>query len=149
MWTKFGLGHRITLTPSTICLHSSRASGHKVTIFISFSLCWWQWYNFSANDEWIKTVNFFSSVMKCEMWIDQHDTSVGQRKNPSPRQELNPWPPEHRAGTLSTELRELMESKVILLSLYVIGVLHTDRISSADPVRDSDFFFVPHSCHVD
>ena len=26
---------------------------------------------------------------------------------------LNPWPPEHRAGTLSTELWELMESEVI------------------------------------
>ena len=46
-------------------------------------------------------------------WINQHDTSVGQRKILSPRQESNPWPPEHRAGALSTELRELMESKVI------------------------------------
>ena len=40
-------------------------------------------------------------------WINQHDTSVGQRKILSPR------PPENRAGALSTELRELMESKVI------------------------------------
>jgi len=30
--------------------------------------------------------------------------------NLSPRQESNPWPPEHRAGA---ELPELMESKVI------------------------------------
>ena len=28
----------------------------------------------------------------------------------SPRQELNPWPPKHRAGVLFTELREFMES---------------------------------------
>jgi len=48
-----------------------------------------------------------------ERWIDQHDMSVGQRKNLSPCQELNPWPPEHQAVTLSTELPELMESKVI------------------------------------
>ena len=48
-----------------------------------------------------------------ERWIYEHDTSVGKRKIPSPWQELNPWPPEHRAGTLSTELQELMESKVI------------------------------------
>ena len=46
-------------------------------------------------------------------WINQHDTSMGQRKILSPRQELNPWPPEHRVGALSTELRELMENKVI------------------------------------
>ena len=51
--------------------------------------------------------------MKCEKWTDQHDTSVGQGKNLSPQQELNPWPPEHQAGALSTELWELMESKVI------------------------------------
>ena len=31
---------------------------------------------------------------------DQHDTSVGQRKNLSPRQESNPRPPEYRAGAL-------------------------------------------------
>ena len=49
--------------------------------------------------------------MKCESWTDQHDTSLEQRKNL--QQESNPWHPEHRVGTLSTELRELMESKVI------------------------------------
>ena len=46
-------------------------------------------------------------------WINQHDTSVGQRKILSPWQEPNPWPPEHSAGALSTELGELTESKVI------------------------------------
>ena len=45
-------------------------------------------------------------------WINQHDESVGQRKILSSRQELNPWPPEHRAGAPSTEQPELMESKV-------------------------------------
>ena len=45
--------------------------------------------------------------------IINNDTSVGQRKNLSPRQESNPWPPEQRAGALSTELRELMESEAI------------------------------------
>ena len=38
---------------------------------------------------------------------------MGQRKYLSPQQESNPWPPEHMAGALSTELRELMETKVI------------------------------------
>ena len=51
--------------------------------------------------------------MKYKMWTYQHDTSVEQRKNLSPRQESNPWLPEHRAGALSTELRELTESNVI------------------------------------
>ena len=36
----------------------------------------------------------------------------GKEKSES-RQELNPWPPEHQAGALSTELQEHMESKVI------------------------------------
>ena len=48
---------------------------------------------------------------ECEKWKTfQLDTSVEQRKNLRPRQESNPWPPEHRAGALSTELLELMES---------------------------------------
>ena len=60
----------------------------------------------------MKMVNF---TLGNEMWrwINQHDTSVGQRKILSPRQESNPWPPEHRAGAVSTELRELMASTVI------------------------------------
>ena len=36
----------------------------------------------------------------------------GTKKYLSPQQELNPWPPEHQAGTLSTELREFIKSKV-------------------------------------
>ena len=59
-------------------------------------------------------------------------------KNLSPRQESNPWPPEHQAGALSTEQRELMESKVILLSSYVTGVLHSARISTAEFFMGSD-----------
>ena len=51
--------------------------------------------------------------MKRERWIDQHDMSVGQKKVRVPRQESNPWPPEHWVGDLSTELWELEESKVI------------------------------------
>ena len=34
-------------------------------------------------------------------WINQHTTSVGQRKNLSPRQDSNLRPPKHRAGALS------------------------------------------------
>ena len=61
-----------------------------------------------SSDKLIKMVDF---KLGNEMWrwINQRDMSVGQRKILSSRQESNPWPPEHRAGALSTELRELME----------------------------------------
>jgi len=54
-------------------------------------------------DKLIKMVNF---KLGNEMWrwFNQHDTSVGQRKILSTRQESNPWPTEHRAGALSTHL---------------------------------------------
>ena len=32
-----------------------------------------------------------------------------KEKSLSPRQESNPWPPEHREGALSTQPRELMK----------------------------------------
>ena len=58
-------------------------------------------------------VNFQLGELNVKDEMINNDTSVGQRKNLSPRQELNPWPPKHRAGALSTELRELMESEAI------------------------------------
>ena len=58
-------------------------------------------------------VNFQLGKLHVKDKMINNDTSGGQRKNLSPRQELNPWPPEHRAGALSTELRELMESEAI------------------------------------
>ena len=70
-------------------------------------------------------VNFQLGKLNVKDEIINNDTSVGQRKNLSPRQESNPWPTEHRAGALSTELQELMESEAILLSSYVTCVLHT------------------------
>ena len=95
-------------------------------------------------------------------WINQHDMSMGQRKNLSPWQESNLWPPKHCASTLSTELWELLESKVIKLSSYATSVLTTTMISivaviiawrSGGHVFDSflslGFFFVPCLCHVD
>ena len=51
---------------------------------------------------------------------------------------IDPRSSEHREGALSTELRELTESKVILLSSYVTGVLHIARISTAECIMSSD-----------
>ena len=47
-------------------------------------------------------------------WTDQHDTNVGQTKILSPQRESNPWPPKRRAGALSTELQQLMESNSVI-----------------------------------
>ena len=54
-------------------------------------------------------VNVKLSNVKSELMNER-----GRKENLSPQQEFNPWPPEHWPGALSTEQRELMESKVIL-----------------------------------
>lgn len=41
----------------------------------------------------------------------------------SPQQESNTWPPKHWVGALSTEIQELIESKVISLSSYNVNVI--------------------------
>ena len=93
---------------------------------------------YKENRKYLLTkLSIYECMHLCEMWTDQHGTSVGQRKNLSPRRESNSWPPEHRAGALSTELRELMESIDIYLSSYVTGVLHTSRISTVWPDVES------------
>ena len=60
--------------------------------------------------------------MKCERWIDQHDSSVGKRKTLSPRQESNPGRPEHREAGLSTELRELIARSYTKLNNTQSGI---------------------------
>ena len=44
----------------------------------------------------------------------------------------------HRAAALSTELRELKDSKVTELSSYVTGVMHTARIRTVKVIISSD-----------
>jgi len=61
---------------------------------------------------WIITI-IILIIIATWRWINLHDTSMGSRKILSLRQESNPQPTEHRAGALSTELRELMESEAI------------------------------------
>ena len=60
---------------------------------------------------------------------------MGQRENLSPRQESDLLPPEHRVDVLSTELRELVDNKVISMSSYVTGVLHTARINHIEVIE--------------
>ena len=74
-----------------------------------------------------------------DRWIDQPDISVAQRKNLSPRQESNPWPPKHMAGTLSTELWELMVWRVRSFNwVHVTGILHSVRNSTIKVIVCSD-----------
>ena len=47
------------------------------------------------------TARIWTSLEKWK-WNNQHVTSLGQRKNPSPRQDSNLWPPKHWVGALST-----------------------------------------------
>ena len=61
----------------------------------------------------LKTDSCQNTAVFCEKWTNEHNLSVEQRKNLSPGQGSNPCPPEHWVGALSTELRELKESKVI------------------------------------
>ena len=79
-------------------------------------------------------VNFERVTSSWIRLIDQHDTSLGQRKNRN-RQESNPWPPEILDTALTNDLRELAESKVIYLSSYTTSVLYTQTNPSRTPVK--------------
>ena len=88
-------------------------------------------------------VNFGRVTSSWIRLIDQHGTSLGQRKNRN-RQESNPWPPEILATALTNDLRELAESKVIYLSSYTKSVLHTQTNPSRTPVKSE----LMHSIHL-
>ena len=80
------------------------------------------------------------SFYQKQVWLDQQQSTVQElmkselinmtgvwdkEKHLSPRQELNPWRPKHCVGNLSTELRELIESKVIyLLGAQLFSLSH-------------------------
>ena len=69
--------------------------------------------------------------------INQHVTSVGQRKNLRLRQDSNLWPPKHRAGALCPlKLRRTHGERrhIYILGSYLTRVLHTARISNVDVV---------------
>ena len=59
----------------------------------------------------------------------QHVTSVGQRKNLSPWQDSNLWPPKHRRALYPLELRRTHGERSHILGSYLTCVLHTARIS--------------------
>ena len=87
--------------------------------------------NMKVSEVWenFPKVNFERVTSSWTSLIDQHDTSLGQRKNRN-RQKSNPWPPEILATALTNDLRELAESNVIYLS-----VLHTQTNPSRTPVN--------------
>ena len=71
----------------------------------SQDIYWWMWFLLVLHGYQAKHSN--SKVLVKDELINM--TGVWDKD----RQESNPWPPDHMAGALSTELRELMESKVI------------------------------------
>jgi len=100
----------------------------------------WRWFDIVHVNNSVVVISeqrwlILSSIRKCERWIDQFDTSLGQRKNLNPLQESNPWPPEHR-----TRLNEPCSSWVLV----------AQWIEHPPGVREvmGSFFFVPLSCHI-
>ena len=53
------------------------------------------------------------SILWKVKWSTLHERGTKKENLSRTRQELIPWPTKHRAGGLSTELRELMDSNVI------------------------------------
>ena len=76
------------------------------------------------------TKKFRESAEWCKKLWEVNWHVRGTKKNLSSSQESNPWPPRHRAGVRDP----------------TPGM---GRVMGSIPVGDSDFFFVPRSCHVD
>ena len=72
-------------------------------------------------------------------WSTWHERRWDKENNLSPRQESNPWPPKHLVGALSTELRELMESKVVVWQAYCI--LLVSAVSKSDKWKNPPSLF--------
>ena len=93
-------------------------------------------------------------------WYDQHVTGTAQRKNLSPRQELNLSPSVQRSDALTTELRRTCGELGYMqgsCDVYVYGptchksivaqwleyLSDVRKVSGSIPLGDSDFFFCP------
>ena len=76
-------------------------------------------------------------------WINQHVTSVGQRKNLSPRRDLSLWPPKLQGkggggAPYPLELRRTHGEWVYILGSYLTSVLYPARISKVAVVLCGD-----------
>ena len=86
---------------------------------IPFVISEWGW--------WI-----LSSVIKCEIWNIQHDTSVGQRKIWVPDRNRTHDLPNTGRALYPLSYENSWRARISLLSSYVSGVLHAVRISTED-----------------
>ena len=68
--------------------------------------------------------------MKCIKCTDQHDTSMG-RKILSPRQESNPWPPEHRAGVYPLNYEKSWRVRLFKVNVHLQGCLAGKQCSAS------------------
>ena len=118
MWTGLLLKQNKTQTSWEI-----NKTGRK-SVWLSPAIFW------PLNNDFCPPTNQISTIFSLWKWNNQHITSVGERKNPSLRQDSNLWPPKHRAGALPSELRRTHGQRGHILGSYLTRVLHTARISS-------------------
>ena len=120
------------------------------------------WVGMSEGRWWI-----LSLVMKCERWIDQHDTSVEQRKNLSPNTGWTLYPLSYadswsfnwvytgQASCILLGSALLKSSRVVksewrvLIAQWIVQPPGVWQVMGLIPVTDSVFFFVLRPCHVD
>ena len=122
MWTGLLLKQNKTQTSWEI-----NKTGRK-SVWLSPAIFW------PLNNDFCPPTNQISTIFSLWKWNNQHITSVGERKNPSLRQDSNLWPPKHRAGALPSELRRTHGQRGHILGSYLTRVLHTARISNVEIV---------------
>ena len=71
-------------------------------------------------------------MMKNEKWIDQHDMSMGQGKNLSPRQDSNPWPLFFLCPTyVSCWFSSHFITELKIHNLYSLITLNDEKVASS------------------
>ena len=75
---------------------------------------WFNTVNLVLGDKWITMANFkLGNEMWKVNWSPRHEWGTKKESDSPNRNRSRDFNPEHQAGALSTELRELMESKAI------------------------------------
>ena len=92
-----------------------------------------------SNLNWIRKQN------KLEKWCDRHVTSMEQRKNLSPRQELNLWPSIHWLDALTTELRRTCGELGHIQGSHMTCILRTAMIFTKLKIELAIIIYLSHT----
>ena len=99
----------------------------------------WRWkigqFGPSVKTVYVRTVYLLISTENDEFWRECGHERGTKKKSESPIG-IEPMTSQ-TPGAVSADLRELMESKVIWLSSYVTGVMHTGSISTVEVILSS------------